>query len=486
MKWYELSEEQRIKEVFSKHTIKNFWDWWTNGKDKTMEVRIMDFNLIKEIGNKYKLPYSSSGVYVDSAEKLKTVIAIVREKATCWFGINSRKKNWNKRGHFYFGGTDHNIEAIEYLFIDIDRVEKNGSATKEQLKNCDILAEKILERLGTEGWNKRHIKICSGNGVQLFIALDVPIKIPTVQFKKMTNQFEIDEGFDQMKKLLAKGIGQKLISFCRKYRDELKVEIDKSCFLIGKVGALTTTKNYKYGGYTWRGIIETTNGENTGLSDYIYSKIDDIKQFKEKNVFSSKRTSGKDRVKTVEQLRNHLVVKFMLENDLPYGQINNYVWFQIKCLIRDGIIDMNGMKFRKLHKELETKYGTLTLNLPDKQFSFSKDIINRYCINNCIPPVYELWEDLKTSRNKISDRCYKWSILKPTYKLSEEKDILDDLKEGKVRLLEKEIKNGNWERWEPHNTTVIGQFIGACIEKYGEKKTKYYFDYLMKRYFFHD
>ena len=32
------------------------------------------------------------------------------------------------------------------------------------------------------------------------------------------------------------------------------------------------------------------------------------------------------------------------------------------------------------------------------------------------------------------------------------------------------------------NSEIVGSFINACIKKYGEKKTRYYFDYWFYRY----
>ena len=74
MNWYELDEGQRIKEVYSKYSIKDFWDWWSGGDTKVMEVRIKDYNIIKEVADKFKVPWSSSGVYVDNAIMLKQII----------------------------------------------------------------------------------------------------------------------------------------------------------------------------------------------------------------------------------------------------------------------------------------------------------------------------------------------------------------------------------------------------------------------------
>ena len=64
-----------------------------------MEVRIMDFKLIKTIATKMNIPHSASGVYVKNEIELKQIIGFARNKAKLWFAFNPRKKNFNKYGH---------------------------------------------------------------------------------------------------------------------------------------------------------------------------------------------------------------------------------------------------------------------------------------------------------------------------------------------------------------------------------------------------
>lgn len=469
MKWYELNEEDKIKNVYSKYKIKDFWDWWSNGEQKVMEVRIKDFALIKQVANKYELPYSASGVYVWNDILLKNVIAIIRDKATVWFGINPRKRNWNKYGKKSFGGTDYNISEINYIFIDIDRVDTSKPAEKEELKNCDDLANKILERLGTQGWNKNYIKICSGHGVQLLIKLDIPIKLPVVNFDNKDKIYENNEEFNNVKRLLTDGIGKQIKKFTNKFRDELQANMDSSAFFIGKVGALPCTKNVKFGTQRWRGIVEMLNGDNVGLTDYILSFSEN--QPKIKDLFIKSRANFKeDVVTTVKQLEEHPVVQFMINNKLPGGMRNNYIWFSIKILIRDGKIDITSNEFKNLHKKLEESYGGhLTLNLPEKRFVFSKDIINSFCLNNFIKPIYPLWPEKNKKLNMMLEgRAWEF---KDDYdvqiNLKGETDIFEDMKEFS-KILEEGHSSPNMENYYG--------FVNACIKKYGEEKTKYYFD----------
>ena len=69
-KWYELEERALLKRL-SNHSIKDFWDWWSDGENRVMEIRIKDYPLIKEVAKRFNIPYSVSGVYVNNAQLLK-------------------------------------------------------------------------------------------------------------------------------------------------------------------------------------------------------------------------------------------------------------------------------------------------------------------------------------------------------------------------------------------------------------------------------
>lgn len=472
MRWFDYTEQERIKEVYTKYTIQDFWNWWSNNDNRVMEVRITGFDSIKSIANKHNLRYSASGVYVWTADMLKLVMKETRQM-TSWFGINSRKQNWNKYGTKSFGGTDYNVNNIEYLFIDIDRVVKNGPANKFELENCDKLANIVLERLGTQGWNKNYIKICSGNGVQLLIKLDIPLKLPNVEFNNETKSYSINEEFDKLRKIIPDGIGKDILKFCNNFKEELGVEVDKACFNIGRVGSLPFTRNYKYDGYTIRGIIEIQNGVNEGLTDYIMSKEEDINVYKSKQVFTNKVLDRKHRLK-IDNIEQNSIIRLMLDNQLPYGQINNKLWFQLKCLLRDSKFDLKSPEFVKIHKELERKYkGNFTLNLPESKFAFDENVVNSYCFDHLIQPLYPVYANRTKRLNMLLD-TFSWNdkdILLTDYniKLLEEHNIISDIFNFKSYLNEKD--NTNQDKY--------AQFLRLCINKYGEETTKYYFNYVM-------
>jgi hypothetical protein len=475
MVWYNYTEDERIKNVYCNYTIQNFWDYWSNKENRVMEVRIKDFKLIKEIAKKYNLPYSSSGIYVWLYEQLKIVIKSIREKnVTAWYSVNSKRKNWNKWGNKSFTGEDCCIKQIDYLFIDVDRIEKNGVATKEQLSNCDKLSNLIIERMCIEKWNNNYIKVCSGNGVQLLFKLDISIRLPELEYKveNKIGHYIYNEEFEKIKKIILQGIGSDIVKFSSKYKQELNVEVDKSCFNIGRVASLPFTKNYKYGGFTWRGIIEIVDkGSNEGLTDYIMSKIEDVKQYESKNVFNTKSILSNYRLKA-GRLRENMLIKFMLENDLPKGMRNNFLWFQLKCLIRDSKIDINSEEFRQIHKEFENKTNdTFALNIPGDKFMFDENIVNKYFFENLIPPIYPVYP-MRTKRIDYKLEQLKWEDIDKYNTLSyigQGVELNED-----IIFFSKQLKEDDFS-----NVEKYAQFLIYCKNKYGENITKYYFDYVM-------
>lgn len=481
--WFEMDEEQRIKEVYSKFTIHDFWEWWSDGTKSVMEIRIRDYKLIKEVRKKFQYPISTSGVYITSSYELKNVIAYCRNRATIWFGIQPRKLNFNRWGTLSYGSgtkggsSDYNVRVIKFLFIDIDRKVKVKSATKGELEQCNILSDLILERLGTVNWNRNYLKVCSGNGVQLLIKLDIPFMLPQVMFIDKTRTFRDNEEFDKIRRVLKDGIGRQIIKFSKRVaiNNKLDVELDGSCFKVMVVGALPVTKNYKYNGYTWRGILEVKNGSNDGLSDYILNLISTMKP--RSTLFKMKQVDILPEHKLIPgKLRENCLVKFMLENDLPYGMINNKIWFSLKILLRDSKVDLNSSEFKDLHKELERKYkGQFTLNIPDKKYTFNKMVINRYCVEYMFPLIYTIIpRNTKELDMKFGD--IKWnhiSLITSNFKLPDDTDIWEDMANYKNKFI---IGDTN-------NTLKLMFFIKSCISKYGEDKTKYYLENLMRPYF---
>lgn len=479
VEWYEYNEDERIKQVYTKYTIKDFLDWWQNKSNNVMEIRIRDFNLIKEVSKKLNLNYSSSGVYIYTVEQLKQVIKECRDKAVMWFGCNSRKKSYNRWGNKSYGGGEKggssgvNVNSIDFIAIDIDRLVKIKQATNEELKKCNILADKIIERMRINKWNERYIKLCSGNGVQLLFALDIPIKMPNVEYDLATKTFKVNTEFEAIKDLVREGIGKDILYFANKFKDDLGVELDVSCFKAAGVLTLPFTKNYKYDGYTWRGIIEIKNGVNEGLTDYVLSKIKDIKTYKEKNVFKQSRGSKTDNIIKAVELEQHPLIRLMLDNNLPYGKINNLLWMQVKCLIRDNKLNFQNEYVNKVHRLLEQKYkGSFSTNFPEAKYEFKEEIINRYCADNLIIPVFSL-NKLRTVKEVFNLNLF-WNMrfLGVNKVTLNGIDMFEDMKQLKDVLIN---SDGNYNN-------IVYDYTNSMIDKYGEEKVKYFFDNWFERY----
>lgn len=483
--WYEYKEDERVKEIYSKYSLKQFWDWWNDDCKRVMEIRIKNWELIKETAQRFNLPYSTSGVYVWSHVQLINVISYTREKATVWFGIQPRKKNISKKGWSAWGvgdkggSSDYNISELAFLFIDIDRIKKGGVASNDDLKFCDKLANKILDVLGNEDWNKNYCKICSGHGLQLLLKFDVPFKMPIVKFNKANDIYlpEYNEEFDKIKLMMKTGIGKQIKTFSNKFKD-YKVELDMTGFTIGRVGALPVTKNYKYNTFRWRGIIELVEGENIGLSDYILEFAGTDKVIGQRNIFGkSKALIPKLHIRK-GKLEENKLCKFMLENDFPAGYINNTLWLQLKILLRESKFDLNSREFRTFYIKLKAKHGrAFSLNMPVKSYVFNQNVINNYCIDHAFIPVFELWPE----KNKRIDYNLIFNFDEVEYGNDSNKVILqddttlyDDMLTCKSKLINGEIAL---------NRIIFISFCKKCIKKYDIEKTKYLMKYVFPEFF---
>jgi len=336
------------------------------------------------------------------------------------------------------------------------------------------MANYLLERLGEHGWDKNYAKLCSGNGVQLVLKLDIPIKLPTLTYNSKIGEYIINDEFDKVKRILINGIGKLIRKFAKNYREELNVEIDK-CFNIGRVGALPCTKNYKYDGFTWRGIVELKHGINEGLTDYCIGMYEKENKYVKKKIFAvSKGLNLRYRIRE-GQLKENPIVRLMLDNDLPRGQVNNLVWFQLKCLIRDSKYDIKSDEFKLIYAAIKKKYKyAFPMNTPDKQFQFDIDVLNTYCIKNKLPILFPLWETKNVFCPKtIGEIKFKETNEKEVYELPKETSIFKDLHIIKDSLLDEECLNNNF---------TVHKYINGMIEKYGESTARYYTDNLINKW----
>jgi hypothetical protein len=358
MKWYEYNIKDRYEKIYNSFSLEDFWNWWSDKEDAVMEVRIKSFDKIKEFSLKYKMPMSASGLYVKSAKQLQLVVDVFGKTTTMWFGINPKKRMMNKYGKMRFAGTDVNITQIKFLFIDIDRVKKDGPANKTDLMNADFLSNKILNELEKSGFNKNYLKICSGNGVQLLIKLDIPIKIPEPEYNQETSTYIEDALFNNMKNTIRLGIGKVLSSFSTKFRKEYNVEVDNSGFNMGRVGALHKSFNFKYDIPIPRGIVEIkSEGTNDGMSDYlkhIFESKQEIIELKKQFNKNTKTVLLKEYKIIENALNKNVLVDLMLKHTFPDGGINNTLWYGIKILLHHTGISLHDNEYINIHNQLKS------------------------------------------------------------------------------------------------------------------------------------
>ena len=430
VEWYNLAESERVNQIYSKFSIKKFWDWWADGKDRVMEIRFRgEYSIVKEVSETFYLPRGKPGVYVDSADKLKKVIGFAREKTPVWFGVNPRKKNYNDWGNLSYGGLDANVAEIAYVFFDIDRIEKDGEAQPYELKNAQRLVDLILEQFGKHGWDQSYCVICSGNGVQILLKLDVPIRLPKLTYNSETKRYEHNPEFDKIKNIIKEGVGKEAISFASRFEKDLNVTIDAVALNIGRVAALPVTKNFKYGGFTWRGILDMKDGVNKGLSDYILSRKSDIKEYKSKKVF---KVQPKEYFEydfepfTEENLFTHKYVDTGRNLDwMKLHDVNNKYWYAFKLfLCYFGLIDKETLTYKtpqikedveNIHKEFVALSGgrSLPMNFVPSMFeyNFAKilEIGNGTFYVNYLPLEWPMLVDYKWKIPEV----YKIIIPKP-------------------------------------------------------------------------
>ena len=528
-KWYELNIKERYENVYKKHSIKDFMSWWSDDSECYMEIRFESWELAKECANGFKLPYDKRSIFVKHAWQLENVLKNYRGKSTLWFGINPRRPMRNDYGNVGLGCTDVYVSKSKFLFVDIDRImsNKDGPATKEDLMNADFLAEQVMEELGRAGFNKNYLKICSGNGVQLLIKLDIPIELPIPEIKNIAGKVRYieDSLFIQAKQIIQKGIGKILPSFSTKFKEEYKVEIDRTGFNVGRVGALPYSFNRKYDNPIIRGIVEIHNdGVNEGMSDYLKTLYDDSnvrkvvsKTFKEKTPLI---LSEEHKILSNNMSKN-VIIDLMLNYTFPQGGINNTLWYGIKILLHNSGITINDDEYTKIHQMLMSIHNrSFSENGLEVQFqnnyngSFNEGdvnivplMINKYLRLNIIkcntsgkegfhPPIfpvsilgkqkYEVGVNISPLLiKKNSDVEYKISELKedPLKDISQLVSILYKIRRGDN--LDDSLKEGDFKYTAVGSMFVLkdlDDMIVAFMKKYIKKWGTTISVYMMKNY----
>lgn len=529
MKWYELKPKQRYLEVYSKYSIDDFYNWWSDEQNDYMELRFDTWEFAVEAREKFFVSGNKSSVYTNNPEKIGKIINHFRSKSTIWFGINPKKKVLNERGKLTFTGKDIGITKNKFLFIDIDRKLKEGPATNKDLMDINYLADTLLEELSKEGFNNNYCKICSGNGLQLLIKLDVPIHMIDLEFNAETKSYNITTLFEEQKNIIKNGIGKILPKFSKKFDANINAEIDDKCFNIGRVGALPYSFNLKYKNPIPRGIVELVNkGKNDGLTEYLK---DLYEKKKDKTTIKNNYTEIKPVQITTKYLieqnnfdKNNLI-NLMLTHEFPAGGINNTLWYSIKILMHNNSITNNDSeyknilnKLRSIHKRTFTDNGLEQMYKDNYSGPITKDsinmvpfIVNKYLRTNKIirlkdgleyyhPPIFSV-----TPKGKIKYDLYINNVVNIKQKnnnkeivLSQDKtDFLTDLKILKNKIYDIRAGEGEYYKYmdapfkyttyglciiQKHLTELIEQFLYEIKNKWGDELTNYIKQFYLNNY----
>lgn len=527
-KWYELEPTERFEQVYKKYSIKDFFNWLVDDKKETIEIRFDKWQIADECSKKFFVKKNMSSVFIDKPNKLVKIIKEYRFKSTMWFGVNPKRATLNKYGKKHFSGKDVNIDKIKFLFIDIDRRNKNGPATSKDLMDCDFLTDMLIKELNSVGFCKNYCKICSGNGIQLLVKLDVPIMLPEPSFDSENRIYIESKLFQEIKNTIKDGIGKTLPKFSSKF-EHLNAEIDDKCFNIGRVGALPYSMNLKYEIPIPRGIVELKNKEqNTGLSDYIVSIYENKEKKEEiKKTYEKKKTDIF--IKEYEIIQNNIsknnIINLMLNYEFPSGGINNTLWYAVKILLHKNSITNRNPDYvkiinilKQIHNRsfsdngLEERYkDNYEGYIKEDAISMVPFMVNKYLRNNKIkkigedelfyhPPIFPLSPRGKIKHDitiDINESVLNYNITQP-YKLKKQKeDPLNDLKDfcDVVYKIRKEDNDYKEHLIKPYEYTTVGKFLiqkkitdlfisflNSFKDKWGEELTLYMLNNYMKDY----
>ena len=396
-----MTEQNRYK-------LQDFWNYINNDSNNTYEVRIRDYKIVKHIATEFKLPFYSGGVFVNTYEQLYSVIKCIRQHTTAWISVNPKRRVNGKHG-----GKDLYIESINHIFLDIDRINGDGEATAHEKQNIHKFVNLLIEHLNNIGITN-YCRIDSGNGEQLIIKLDEPILMPIPEFKD--GVFIPSEQHTKYKQLIKKVFIEKLIKkFNTKYyKDKYGCEIDRSCSNIGRVCALHGTFNFKHSAKTLRKVIEIQDTtENTGLSDALFKEFDnlDLPVFNKTSI-QNKPLKQEFKI-TTNTIHNSELVKLLLSTELPSGNRNSHLIFQLKCLLKDNNIPLTDTKVITLFKQIESvQNDTYPMNDVEVHCHFNPNVINNYCISHSIKPIYDVWYD-KPRLHTFDEHIFTYNNYRP-------------------------------------------------------------------------
>jgi hypothetical protein len=391
-------------------SFNEFWQW-LNPDNEVFEIRIRDWKVIKECGQRFRLPYYSGGVFVKSFEEVVKVIKNYRGLTTMWLGVNPRKKCFDRGGVERFGGKDEAVYSISHIFLDIDRIDGEGVATAEEKEKIKKFVDIIIDDLKNLGVTN-FARIDSGNGEQLLIKLDEAIVLPAKRFDWKLKNYEFSEEFEKYKNLVKKTFVEGTIKKYNTAKNQklYGCRIDKSCGNIGRVCALPGSFNHKHGERVLRRVISLGQGKNEGLADSLLKEFESLTLPVYNKGGLSKPLAKEFKYKPKDIILSPLA-KLLLRRELPNGDRNSHLIFQLKCLCKDNNIPLNCSEIQTLFKLIEVvqrdKYPLNEVN----GGHFNPNVVNNYCLEHGINLVYEAWWD-KPKKREFDEHIFCWNNFK--------------------------------------------------------------------------
>ena len=386
-----LSEEEKQKQIYSKYSLKDFWEFWKHGEDEVMELSFpnLRWHNVKE-QNKNNLPQNKNSVFVNNPEQLLELLkAPVRNLTPMYWGVNDRKQIFETFGEKkytkkVYGMSNYGVNKIKHIMIDIDSKKEHGkNATPEGMKDSMILAKLVVDKMKTNNGFDDYMMLCTGNGVHLIYRLDKPIQMPILEYETINGMivYKECEEFTHLKTILKRGIGKQI----RKLNDVNGSDID-NVWDLRRVSRLPFSLNIKVkDDLRACGIIHINKGSNKGMHDLIVSTPKPITRKRKATQFAKYKVKLKD-------LKDEPLVKLLCERNLPQGNRNHYLELSFAMLLNDsGISHRENEVIRLLNiiRQVQNKY---TIQVDPKYIPqdghFNTETVNTYCWNNDIEFVY--------------------------------------------------------------------------------------------------
>ena len=388
----------------ARRLLKGFWRVVTHNKDttgeNTHEIRFNDYQVSKIIGEKYNIPYSNYGVYTNDFDKFFDIVYKNRHEIDIKLSVNPIRPVYDyNKGKYVYGGKMENIRAISNIMLDVDTYGK---------PLLDDALTMIFKNFGVDVHT--YVTVHSGNGAHVIIPLDI-ILIPDMPLPD--DDYDIRKEYDKYRLLLKKGYGAKFINR-KNFRKEDMIKnfgcfIDEQSFVLTKHCSIPLTFNMKKEKkkraiLKYHTKITPENLMNTELTEAVFSFIDKIKVYNKKVNVDVKNLpiDGEKKDYKDDEIYQSPLVKLLLSRTLPEGGRNNYLIFPLKILLKQNGYDFNSSVVQRLKRDIcSVQKERFAFNEPTIANGFSVNPVNRYCIMNMLPLVYDF-----SDKKPLKTNCF--------------------------------------------------------------------------------